>query len=149
MKAGALLFMLALSILPVLAIPLQKENNPKRIAQAIEQNNTDFLEYYVTKENINDCYVLDNSVYNLLAMSIKQKAEYSFKMLLEHADIERTCTGTTALMYAVQYGQIDMVIDLINKGADIDVEINGNTAMAYAKKYEQQEILEYLQAKRP
>ena len=146
MKASALILLLSLCILPVLAIPLQKENNPKRIAEAIKNNNIAFLENYITAENINDCYTLSNSAYNMLAMSIKSNAKESFDFIVQRADLESICAGKTALMYAVKYGQIDMVKKLVDSGANLKRDNNGKTVIDYARKYKQDKILSYLQS---
>lgn len=146
MKSSALILILTLSILPVLAIPLHKVNDPKRIAQAVKENNIAFLEDFITAENIDDCYELGNAQYNLLAISIKLDAPASFEYIVDHADLEKVCSGKTALMYATKYGHLEMVQALIEKGADPSAMYKSRTAIDYAKKYKQQEILDYLQS---
>ncbi|MDG1228212.1 MAG: ankyrin repeat domain-containing protein, partial [Polaribacter sp.] len=81
-----------------------------------------------------------------LSISIKMKQIKSLKYFAEkEANLEKDCPGKTPLMYAVKYGQLEMVKYLVNKGAKITTETSrGKTALDYAEKYDQYEIAEYL-----
>ncbi len=105
------------------------------------------FEKIIKTENIeiNQCFKVKNSTYNLLALSIKINTPKIFERLLEKMpDIEAVCSGKTALMYASKYGRLEMAKKLVKKGANLKATNKGQTALDYAKKYEKQELINYL-----
>lgn len=115
---------------------------------AIKTDNAETFSKLVTLDNLNTCYEYGNNSYTLLALTIKYEAKACFKTLLaQKADLEKACSNKTPLMYAVKYGQLDVVKTLVEADVDYKAEDNrGRTAKDYAKKYEQKEIYEYLKA---
>lgn len=114
--------------------------------KAISEGNITVLDKVVSKENLNDCFEIKSSSYNYLAMSIKLKQIKSVKYFAEKgANLDGVCTEKTPLMYAVKYGQLEIVKYLISAGAKIETETGrGRTALDYAMKYDQNEIAKYL-----
>lgn len=111
---------------------------------AIEEGNINTLDTVINTLNINNCYNLDldGDPLNYISLSIYYKSMNSLKYFVEKgADIENVCENKTPLMFAVKYGQLDMVKYLIDNGAKlITVSNEGRTALDYAKIYEQPEI---------
>jgi ankyrin repeat protein len=121
----------------------------KETLRAIHDGNITVLDKVVSKENVNDCFDIQDSSYNYLSISIKMKQIKSLKYFAEkEANLEKVCAGKTPLMYAVKYGYLEMVKYLVNKGAKMTTETSrGKTALDYAEKYDQYEIAEYLKDK--
>jgi ankyrin repeat protein len=119
---------------------------PNEYVQTLKSDTIETFKTLVTNEHINTCFEAANSDYTLLALTIKLNAADCFQYLLERkADLEKSCTGKTPLMYAVKYGNLDMTKALIEAGAKLDfVNASGRTALDYAIKYEQKEIYDYL-----
>ena len=73
--------------------------------------------------------------------------EFLFKTGLVDID-DASYYGRTALMYASEYGHLDLVVFLVENGAKIYTNDNyGNTAMSDASKNGHKEIVEYLKSK--
>lgn len=101
------------------------------------------------KLNINDCFELKEKPYSLFAIAIKMDKQKVFSELInQKADLNKICEDKSPLMYAVKYGKISMVKQLVEAGADINVRNSeGANAFYYAQKYQQKEIEEYLKSK--
>lgn len=124
---------------------ISAQSLPDDIKSAIKADDAIAFSKLVTTDNVNSCYDTGNTSYILLALTIKYEAKECFKTLLtKKADVGKTCSSKTPLMYAVKYKSLEMVKTLIEAGADYKAEnSSGRTAMDYAKKYEQKEIYEY------
>ncbi len=98
------------------------------------------------KANLNNCYMINDTSYGLLAMAIKSNAKNCLKGLLkEGVNIEKNCESKTPLLYAVKYGKLKMLKLLVESGANYNVVTRkGRTAKDYAKKYKQNDVLNYL-----
>jgi ankyrin repeat protein len=96
--------------------------------------------------NLNNCYMINETSYSLLAMAIKSNAKNCLKRLLkENVNIEKVCETKTPLLYAVKYGKLEMLKLLVESGANYNIVTSkGRTAKDYAKKYKRNEVLEYL-----
>jgi len=60
------------------------------------------------------------------------------------ADLEGVCAKKTPLMYAVKYGELEMVKYLLNNGANINAVNQEKTVLSYAIRYKYPEIEKYL-----
>ena len=70
------------------------------------------------------------------------------ELLNQKADLNKICADKSPLMYAVKYGNLNIVKQLVEAGADINLRNNeGANAFYYAQKYQQKEIEEYLKSK--
>lgn len=64
------------------------------------------------------------------------------------ADVNKVCIEKTTVMYAVKYGQLEMVKYLTEQGTTLNTQTSiERTALDYEKKYEQNEIEAYLKEK--
>lgn len=63
------------------------------------------------------------------------------------ADVDyRDEAGDTPLSIALQWGEIDIAIALIEAGASLDVAVEGMTPLDYAKDYEYEKLVTFLSA---
>lgn len=99
-------------------------------------------------EGLRECYKINNSEYNLLAIAIKHDREKCFNLLIDNKfSLEAKCKNKTALMYATKYGRLEMTKILLKQGAKINTEnSNKENALDYAKKYNQLETQNYLES---
>ncbi|MCY1661154.1 ankyrin repeat domain-containing protein [Chryseobacterium sp. SL1] len=122
-----------------------------KMKQAFETDNPTALveELKSQKLNINDCFELKEKPYSLFAISIKMDKQKVFSELInQKADLNKICEDKSPLMYAVKYGKLIMVKQLVEAGADVNVRNSeGANAFYYAQKYQQKEIEEYLKSK--
>lgn len=122
-----------------------------KMKNAFETDNPVSLieEIKAQKLNINNCFELKEKTYSLFAIAIKMDKQKVFSELInQKADLNKICEDKSPLMYAVKYGKINMVKQLIEAGADINVRNSeGANAFHYAQKYQQKEIEEYLKSK--
>ena len=116
--------------------------------EPLKTDNAETFKTLVNDENLNACFDGGNSSYSLLALTIKINASDCFNVLLDKkVNLEKACSSKTPLMYAVKYGNLEMVKALIHAGADVKAKKDsGKTALYYAKKYEQKDIYEYLKS---
>ncbi|MBB4807580.1 ankyrin repeat protein [Chryseobacterium defluvii] len=115
--------------------------------QMLKYDNTAYFATLVNKENINQCYRIEDNSYTLLALSIKMNSTQIFQKLIdEKADLEKSCDGKTPLMFAAKYGNADLAKKLLQNGAKKDAKTDkGYTALDYAKKYEKPEVIQLLE----
>jgi len=119
----------------------------QELKSIIKNDNVSLLQDFLKNHTINECYEINNSNYNIMALAIKYNAISVFEAVLkdDKIDLESTCSGKRALMYAAKYGNTSIVEQLINAGAKMDVKSKkGRTAMDYAIKYEHNSIIELL-----
>lgn len=118
------------------------------LKNALASDDTVAFKKLITKDTKNACLSLGNSSYNLLALTIKTGATNCFNSLLEQKpNLEKACANKTPLMYAVKYGELNMVKALIKAGANPKTTTSsGRTALDYAKKYKKEEIATYLES---
>ncbi len=116
---------------------------------ALQKGNASELEEVFGGQDFNKCFELKGNVYNYLALSVRLESLASLKFFVEKgADLEQACTSKTPLMYAVKYGQLDMVKYLVDNGAKLETKTaKGNTALDYAKKYKHAAIEAYIAEK--
>lgn len=142
------IFLITSILLTSLAFSQSVTNNMK---QAFETDNQILLveELKLQKLNINKCFELKEKPYSLLAIAIKMDKQKIFSELInQKADLNKICEDKSPLMYAVKYGKLTMVKQLIEAGADINVRNSeGANIFYYAQKYQQKEIEEYLKTK--
>lgn len=129
------------------AMFIEKDISKETIA-AIKKGDIKTLEKIISNLNINNCYDFDfdGDPLNYLVLSIYHKSMPSVHFFVEKgADIENICENKTPLMFAVKYGQLEMVKYLHNNGAQLETISNeGRTALDYAKIYEHPEIEKYI-----
>ena len=122
-----------------------------KMKSALETDNPVLLieEIKSKKLNINDCFELKEKTYSLFAIAIKLDKQKVFSELVnQKADLNKICEDKSPLMYAVKYGNLNMVKQLVEAGADINLRnCEGANAFYYAQKYQQKEIEEYLKSK--
>lgn len=129
------------------AMFIEKDISKETIA-AIKKGDIKTLGKIISNLNINNCYDFDfdGDPLNYLVLSIYHKSMPSVHFFVEKgADIENICENKTPLMFAVKYGQLEMVKYLHNNGAQLETISNeGRTALDYAKIYEHPEIEKYI-----
>jgi len=105
-----------------------------------------FLEFLEEGNDLDDCYKIKDAEYSLLTLSIKFDCKKIFKKCLElEADLDKSCTEKTALIYAIKYQREHFFKKLIIAGADKSIETpKGKTAMEYAVKYKRKEFISLL-----
>ncbi|WP_428071076.1 ankyrin repeat domain-containing protein [Chryseobacterium gambrini] len=139
------------TLLSISSLAFSQSKITDKIKQAFETDNPALLaeELKNQKLNINDCFELKEKPYSLFAIAIKMDKKGVFSGLIsQKADLNKICEDKSPLMYAVKYGKIAMVKELIEAGADISVRNSeGANAFYYAQKYQQKEIEEYLKSK--
>jgi len=86
------------------------------------------------------------SSYSMLILSIKYDAKKIFRRCLSlKADVEKTCSEKTPLMYAVKYNRKDFMEVLLRRGVDKAMETaDGDNAYQQAKKYKRKDFLPLL-----
>lgn len=140
-----------LTILLIASTFMFSQKITDKMKNAIETDNPDSLiqEIKVQKLSLNECYELKEKSYSLFAIAIKLDKPKMFSELInQKADLNKICEDKSPPMYAVKYGKINMVKQLIEAGADINVKNSeGAKAFHYAQKYQQKEIEEYLKSK--
>ncbi|MDQ1097761.1 MULTISPECIES: ankyrin repeat domain-containing protein [Chryseobacterium] len=123
----------------------QELNNDQ--IQILKFDNTARFADLLDGQNINQCFNVNETSYNLLALAIKMKSVNIFQKLIdEKADLEKICDGKSPLMFAAKYGDLKMVKKLLESGAKKETKNNkGLTALDYAKKYNQPELIKLLE----
>jgi ankyrin repeat protein len=114
----------------------------------LKHDRVERLKILLDKADMEGCFETDNTSYGLLALSIKADAKTCFNYLLsQKANVEKTCSSKTPLMYAVKYGNLNMAKALIKAGANPNAKnAEGRTALTYAKKYKQEELTAFLKS---
>jgi len=105
-----------------------------------------FAKFMNEGHDIDDCYEMRNSSYSMLILSIKYDAKKIFrKCLALKADVDKTCSEKTPLMYAVKYNRKDCLDVLIRRGVDKAMTTaEGGNAYEQAKKYKRKDFLPLL-----
>ena len=117
------------------------------IRYALKKDNAQALKKELRKDNLNNCFAVDNSTYTLLNLALKLNSKDCFLLLLkEKANVNKVCAGKTPLLYAAKYGRLEMAKLLIKNGADAKITYRGRTALAYAKKYKNTALVTYLES---
>ena len=115
--------------------------------QMLTYDKADSFSTLVNKENIDQCFQIDDNSYSLLALSIKLNSKKVFQKLVdEKANLEKVCDGKTPLMFAAKYGNAEFAKKLLENGAKKETRTDkGYNALDYAKKYEKPEIIKLLE----
>jgi len=110
-----------------------------------------FLKFLHSGNDINNCYEIRESSYNVLTLSIKFNSKKIFKKCLSmQADEEQICADKTPLMYAVKYNRNDFFEALLKRGVDKAMTSDeGLTAYDYAKQYNRKSFLPKLRLPEP
>lgn len=97
-------------------------------------------------EKHNQCFLVNKKTYSPIVIAIKTDRIKVFQYLIDSkSDIEKSCEDKTPLMYAAQYGKLDMVKELLKAGAKKDVSNpKGNKALDYAVRENNTAIIELL-----
>lgn len=105
-----------------------------------------FLKFLEEGNDLDDCYEIRDAEYSLLMLSIKFNSKKIFKKCLElEADLDKSCTEKTPLIYAIKYQRERFFKKLIIAGADKSIETpEGKTAIEYAIKYKRKEYISLL-----
>lgn len=133
-------------LLFLVSIPALGQELNDVTARAIKYGHLWRLDKFIHSENLNECvYVGNSKKYNYVALSIKLNSMSSLKYFVKKgADIEGVCANKTPLMYAAQYGHLNMVKYLLDQGAQINRSIHGLTASDYARQFNNHAIRKYL-----
>ncbi|MCU7618288.1 ankyrin repeat domain-containing protein [Chryseobacterium sp. PBS4-4] len=115
--------------------------------QMLTYDDAESFSTLVKKENIDQCFQIENNSYSLLALSIKLNSKKVFQKLIdEKANLEKVCDGKTPLMFAAKYGNTEFAKKLLENGAKKETKTDkGYTTLDYAKKYEKAEIITLLE----
>ena len=113
--------------------------------QAIKEGNIKYLQENISKESLSNCFYQGFEYQNYLVISISLKSLKSLTYFVNQgADLEGVCAKKTPLMYAVKYGEFEMVKYLLNNGANINAVNQEKTVLSYAVRYKYPEIEKYL-----
>ena len=138
-------FLLSCFLIICITTSLNAQQVSKDLMLAIKETNTALLDQMISDVDLDNCFEIKNSSYNVMAMSIKMGTIASLKYFAErNASLEKSCSGKTPLMYAVKYGQLEMVQYLIEQGADMNAKNGAKSVLDYAAKYERKGIEQYL-----
>jgi len=114
------------------------------IKESIKQDDITKLKKALLEKDINTCFPSGKKSYTLLMLATKTKSVHVVKYLAKKsADIDQVCVDKTALMYAVERGDLELVKILVRAGADIKKEMNGWSAIDLAVSYKHSEIRNY------
>lgn len=143
MRIALFIYLLSISLHSSAQTPL-----PQSVLSALKSDNSVVFLDAVSDGGLARCYSYKNSSYTPLIMTIKAGAIDSFNALLvKGADVEKTCSSKSPLMYAAKYGQLEMAKSLIKAGAYYEhVNSKGRSAKDYSKKYKQKEIYLYFKS---
>lgn len=115
--------------------------------QVVKQDNIRNFVGHLGSNSINTCQKIENVEYHLLSLAIKSDSKVLIDHILQQEDLDlsQICADKTILMYAIKYGDKELVKTLVDSGADVSqLSARGKSAQDYARKYEKKEIYEYL-----
>ncbi|RZS99567.1 ankyrin repeat domain-containing protein [Aquimarina brevivitae] len=136
---------LFLSILTFITINVTAQSVTAELKEALTTDKPELLFKTVDPSALDNCYQVNNKPYHLLSLAIKTKAQKCFSALIKKgANLESDCSAKTPLLYAVKYGELNMLKELVENGANYKAKKRGRSAIDYAIHYEQKEILAYL-----
>ena len=86
------------------------------------------------KEDLSKCYQIKDTSYDLLSLAVKHNRTNIFNYLITNgADVNKSCSDVTPLMYAATFGYVDTAKILLKNGAKKTTkDNNGKTAKDYA-----------------
>lgn len=87
-----------------------------------------------TKDDFTKCFDIKEVSYNLLSLSARyERVNVINYLFANNADVNKSCSDTTPLMYAAMYGYTDTVKLFLKKGAKKETkDSNGKTAKDHA-----------------
>lgn len=115
----------------------------------IKQNNVRNYMGHMGGKSVNTCQNVKGIPHHTLSLAIKYDSQILIDHILrqEDLDLSSDCSDKTILMYAIEYGSLDIVKSLIEKGADLNQKSSqGKTALEYARKFEKREIYDYIKS---
>jgi len=121
-----------------------QDTNWKKV---IEDDNVRNFVGHLGSKSINACEKMGIAEYTFLSMAIKSDSKVLIDHILNQKDLDlsHVCSDKTILMYAIKYGDIDLVKTLIKNGADASqLSKQGKSALQYARKYEKKDVYDYL-----
>ncbi len=125
---------------------LSSQELTKELAWAIKYGQTDYLDEWISNDDINACFSTRKSKsYNVLAMSIKLNSMKSLLYFISRdADLDYACEDKTPLMYCAKYNRLEMLRVLIDRGADPKMKIRGKSALMLARSFNNHDIVKEL-----
>ena len=88
----------------------KKEQFTDAVMRDASKELINLLEIYPEEEY--DCFEMNRSRYNLLAIAIKFNRSKCFEVLIsKNFDLDHQCSNKNALMYAAKYGKTLLVLD--------------------------------------
>lgn len=123
----------------------QKLSNNLKAAIKADDIEAVLTEIKNEKLTLNDCFLIEDDTYSLLAICIRMEKTKLFNALIANkTDLNKICKDKSPLMYASKYGQLEMAKALVKAGADLKLaNKDGKTALDYAIKYEKKDIEAY------
>ncbi|MEL6943669.1 MAG: ankyrin repeat domain-containing protein, partial [Bacteroidota bacterium] len=115
------------------------------LKEAIKQDNVAQLKQALDDgKDMNTCYSSGKKTYTLLMLATKIKSFQITKYLAKKSkNIDQICIDKTALMYAVESGDLELVKILVRAGADAKKEIGDWSAIDLAVAYRHTDIKHY------
>jgi ankyrin repeat protein len=122
-----------------------------KLAKAISDKDTTMVETLLKQgADANYKQKLGNVEMSLLILAVNKKNYKSVKLLVDHkAEVDwKDWFSTTALMYAANLGEINIIRYLLKNGADINAHDNqGNTVLSAAKEGNHPEVIKLIEDK--
>lgn len=134
-------------LLILLILPILMNAQEDVIKTIFKNDNVESLKDYVKKVGGNECFPMNNSVYSLLALSIKLNTKKNFNFLIKSkVNLNQACANKTPLMYCIKYNRLEMFYRLIKEGALIRItNRRGESALDFAIKYEREDMIKMLE----
>jgi len=118
---------------------LLKEENEKLRKLAYKYSCEHFIDMSLEDMKIvyemNDKKIIEKDIYKLIKYFSENKKFEEFKLLFEYFDINLEISGYRPIHIICQYGTIEMLKYLVEKGADIESQTETNKCFYSDKKY--------------
>lgn len=128
----------------LLAFNSYSQELTSELKEAITQDNVTELKKALIGQDINACYPSGKKTYTLLMLGTKIKQIHAVRYLAKKsADVDQVCVDKTALMYAVEGDNLEVVKTLVKAGADAKKKVNGWSAVDLAVAHKHTDIRNY------
>ncbi|MEM8524372.1 MAG: ankyrin repeat domain-containing protein [Bacteroidota bacterium] len=128
----------------LLSLQMYGQELSASLKEAIKEDNVSMLKKNLIEEDLNVCYPTGKKSYTLLMLATKVKAIHCAKYLAKKSiDIDQVCMDKTALMYAVESDNLELVKILVKEGADAKKESGDWSAIDFAVSHRHHAIRQY------